>query len=129
VIREKFLSSDPRRFYSFLAAVVALATVTVALLAWLRGTGGGEALEGEAEVRELLAGIPQSGTSLPSEGAPVTILLYEDFRCSACDRFVREIFPDLAERHVEPDEVTVISEALAPPGTSTGFSIQRVSRS
>jgi protein-disulfide isomerase len=122
------LSPDRRRFHSFLAAVVALATVTVALLAWLGETGGGAALEGEAEVRELLAGIPQSGTSLESEGAPVTILLYEDFRCPACDGFVRETFPDLAGRHVKPDEVTVISETLAPPGASTGFSIQRVSR-
>jgi protein-disulfide isomerase len=128
VIREKCSSPERRRFHSFLAAVVALATVTVALLAWLGETGGGAALQGKAEVREHLAGIPQSVPSLGSEGAPVTILLYEGFRCSACDRFVRETFPDLAERHVEPDEVTVISEALAPPGTSTGFSIHGVSR-
>ena len=128
MIREKFSSPDRRRFHPFLAAIVALATVTVALLAWLGETGCGAALQGKAEVRELLAGIPQSVPSLGSEGAPVTILLYEDFRCSACDRFVRETFPDLAERDVEPDEVTVISETLAPPGTSTGFSIQEVSR-
>jgi protein-disulfide isomerase len=128
VIREKFSSPDRRRFHSFLAAIVALATVTVALLAWLSETGGRAALQGKAEVRELLARIPQSVPSLGSEGAPVTILLYKNFRSSACDRFVREAFPDLPERHVEPDEVAVISEALAPPGTSTGFSIQGVSR-
>lgn len=102
MIKEESSSQDRRRFCSFLAAVVALATVTVAFLAWLGEPGGGAALEGEGG-RELLAGIPQGGTSLPSEGTPV--------------------FPNLAERHVESDEVTVISETLAPPGTSTGFSI------
>jgi protein-disulfide isomerase len=116
VIREKFSSPDRRRFYSFLAAIVASATVTVALLlAWLGETSGEAALEGEAEVRELLAGIPKSAPSLGIEGAPVTILLYEDFQCFACAPFVRETFPDLAERHVDPDEVAVISETLAPP--------------
>ena len=74
-----------------LAAVVVLAAVTVALLAWLGETGGGTALEGEAEVREFLAGIPQSGTSLGRMDAPVTIRLYEDFQCPACARFVRDL--------------------------------------
>lgn len=120
MIKEESSSQDRRRFCSFLAAVVALATVTVAFLAWLGEPGGGAALEGEGG-RELLAGIPQGGTSLPSEGTPVTILLYKDFRGPAW--FVQETFPNLAERHVESDEVTVISETLAPPGTSTGFSI------
>lgn len=112
VTKQKSSPPDRRRFYLLLVAVVVLAAVTVALLAWLGETGGG-ALDGEEEVRELLAGIPQSGTSLGRQDAPVTIHLYEDFQCPACARFVRETFPDLVERHVEPGEVRVVSETLA----------------
>ena len=106
-------SNQRRRFYLLLIGVVALAAVTVAFLAWLSETGGGTALEGDAEAQELLAGIPQSETVLGREDAPVTIHLYEDFQCPACAQFIRETFPDLVERHVESGQVRVVSETLA----------------
>jgi protein-disulfide isomerase len=113
VIRQGSSPPNQRRFYSFLFAVVALAAVTVALLAWLGEKGGGRALDGEGDVRELLAGIPQSGATLGSVDAPITVHLYEDFQCPACARFIRETFPALVERHVDPGEVRLVSETLA----------------
>jgi protein-disulfide isomerase len=105
--------SSPRiqsKFYLPLLAVVVLAAVTVALLAWLSESEV-EALT-EAEAQELLEGIPQSGITLGEEGAPVTIRLYEDFQCPACGQFIRESFPDLVEGYVEPGEVRLVSETL-----------------
>jgi protein-disulfide isomerase len=125
VTRQKSSSPNQRRFYLLLVGVVSLAAVTVAFLAWLSetGVGGGTVLEGGTEAQELLAGIPQSGTTLGEEDAPVTILLYEDFQFPACAQFLRETFPDLVERHVEPGEVRVVSQTLAflgPDSISTG---------
>jgi protein-disulfide isomerase len=66
----------------------------------------------EGRVQELLAEVPQDGTTLGSEDAPVTVYLYEDLQCPACARFARETFPDLAAGYVEPGEVKVVSETL-----------------
>jgi protein-disulfide isomerase len=96
------------RFSLLLAGVVVAAVVVVALLVVLSQMG-----RGEEEVRELLADVPQAGTTLGSEDAPVTIYLYEDLQCPACARFTRETFPELVTRYVEPGEVKVVSETIA----------------
>ena len=62
--------------------VVVFAVVATALLVWLSQTSGGE-----GEVLELLAEVPQDGTTLGSEDAPVTVYLYEDLQCPACAAF------------------------------------------
>jgi protein-disulfide isomerase len=98
------------RFYLLLLVVVVLAAVTVALLAWLSESGVGSLTEAEAQ--DLLEGIPQSGSTLGEEGAPVTIRLYEDFQCPACAQFISETYPDLVEGYVEPGEVKLVSETL-----------------
>jgi protein-disulfide isomerase len=66
----------------------------------------------EGRVQELLAEVPQDGTTLGSEDAPVTVYLYEDLQCPACARFARETFPDLVAGYVETGEVKVVSETL-----------------
>ncbi len=63
--------------------------------------------------QEAFADIPQDGTRLGNENAPVTIHLYEDFQCPACGIFARETLPDVVERYVEPGEVKIVSETLA----------------
>lgn len=91
--------------------VVVFALVATALLMWLSQTSGGE-----GEVLELLAEVPQDGTTLGSEDAPVTVYLYEDLQCPACAAFARETFPELVRRYVEPGEVKVVSETIAVLG-------------
>jgi protein-disulfide isomerase len=98
-----------QRFSWLLAIVVVSAVGVAALLVWLSQTSGGS----EEEVRELFADVPQSGTTLGNEDAPVTIYLYEDLQCPSCARFARDTFPELARRYVEPGEVKVVSETLA----------------
>lgn len=97
-----------QRFSWLLGIVVVFAAFVTALLGWLSQTS-----EGEGEVRELLAEVPQDGTTLGSEDAPVTVYLYEDLQCPACAAFARETFPELVRRYVEPGEVKVVSETIA----------------
>jgi protein-disulfide isomerase len=100
-----------QRFSWLLAIVVGSAIVVAALLVWLSQTSGGE-----EEARELLAEVPQDGTTLGNEDAPVTVYLYEDLQCPACAAFTRETFPDLIRRYVEPGEVKIVSETIAVLG-------------
>jgi protein-disulfide isomerase len=70
-------------------------------------------LDGGGGSQEQFAGIPQAGTRLGEEDAPVTIRLYEDFQCPACAQFARETLPDVVERYAEPGEAKLVSETLA----------------
>jgi protein-disulfide isomerase len=88
---------------------VAVSAVAVAaLLVWLSQTSGGD-----EEIQEILAAVPQDGTTLGAEDAPVTVYLYEDLQCPACARFSRETLPDLVTRYVEPGTAKVVAEPIA----------------
>ncbi len=100
-------------FSWYLAVVVVAALAVAALLVWLSQTSSGG---GEEETRELFADVPQDGTTLGNEDAPVAIYLYEDLQCPVCARFARETFPELVRTHVESGEVKVVSETLAVLG-------------
>ncbi len=111
-----------QRFSLLLAVIIVAAIAMAALLVLLSQIGGGRVLSGNAEAQEFLAGVPQEGTTLGRQDAPVTIQLYEDFQCPVCARFLRERFPELVTRYVEPGEVKVVSETLAflgPDSVST----------
>ena len=97
-----------QRSLRLLATVILAAIVVFALLVLLSQISGSE-----EEVQELLADVPQHGTTLGSEDAPVTIYLYEDLQCPACARFTRGTLPDLVTRYVEPGEVKVVAETIA----------------
>lgn len=99
---------NKQRFTWLLGIVVVFAVVATSLLVWLSQISGGE-----GEVLELLAEVPQDGTTLGSEDAPVTVYLYEDLQCPACAAFARKTFPELVRRYVEPGEVKVVSETIA----------------
>jgi protein-disulfide isomerase len=58
-------------------------------------------------------GVPQNGTTLGREDAPVTIRLYEDFQCPACGLFARETVPKLVESRVKTSEAKLIAKPLA----------------
>jgi protein-disulfide isomerase len=98
-------------------AVVVLSVAVAGLLVVLSLLGGGE-----SGSQGIFAGLPQDGTSLGREDAPVTIQFYEDFQCPACGQFARETLPDVVERYVKPGEARLVSETLAflgPDSVST----------
>ena len=99
-----------------LVVLTALAVAVAGLMVLLSQLGGG------GGSREAFAGIPQDGTRLGREDAPVAIRLYEDFQCPACGQFARETLPEVIERHVEPEDAKLVSETMAflgPDSVST----------
>lgn len=92
------------RLLVILAAVAAAVAGLMALLSLLDNGSGSQ---------EVFAGVPQDGTRLGAEDAPVTIQLYEDFQCPACAQFVRDTLPEIVERYVEPGDAKLVSETLA----------------
>jgi protein-disulfide isomerase len=97
---------------TLLALLVAVAIVVAALLVVLSQFGGRSGGSGE-DVGELYAGIPQDGTALGEEDAPMTLYLYEDFQCPFCGQFDREMFPDVVDDYVRDGKVKVVSETMA----------------
>ena len=96
---------------TLLALLVAVAIVVAALLVVLSQLGGGGG--SVDDVGEFYSGIPQDGTALGENDAPVTVHVYEDFQCPFCAQFSREMFPDLVDDYVRNGEVRVVSETMA----------------
>jgi protein-disulfide isomerase len=73
--------------------VAALAIIVVVIVISASGGGGGAPVKANssasrsdvAAVSNLLAGIPQSGETLGSPSAPVTVTEYADLECPVCD--------------------------------------------
>jgi protein-disulfide isomerase len=100
-----------------LVILATVAGVVAGLMVILSQLGGG------GDPPEAFTGVPQDGTRLGREDAPVTVRLYEDFQCPACGQFARETLPEVVERHVEPGDAKLVSETLAflgPDSVSTG---------
>ena len=99
---QKVQKGNPRLLVVLAAFAVVVAGMMV-LLSQLGGVGS----------QGVFAGVPQDGTRLGREDAPVTIRLYEDFQCPACGQFARETLPEVVERHVEPGDAKLVSETMA----------------
>jgi protein-disulfide isomerase len=59
------------------------------------------------------AGIPAVGFAIGSPDAPVTIDLYEDFQCPACEAWGRTVFPMLAANELAAGTVRVVFHDIA----------------
>jgi protein-disulfide isomerase len=101
--------TSPRTLLALLVAVAIVVAALLVVLSQLGGQGTGSA----GDVGDLYAGIPQDGTTLGEQNAPVTLYLYEDFQCPFCGRFDREMFPDLIDDYVRNGKVRVVSETMA----------------
>jgi protein-disulfide isomerase len=87
-----------------LAAVIVLVAVVVA------GTGGGNGTKNSrtpAAVESAFKGIPQSGISLGSPKAPVTMVEFADLQCPFCAEYQRNVFPTVLARYVRTGKVRV----------------------
>ncbi|HTY95927.1 MAG TPA: thioredoxin domain-containing protein, partial [Solirubrobacteraceae bacterium] len=103
-----------RRRLTRLGVVVAVvvAAVVVILLATSsgsstqkHGTKGAEKVE--REVSSLLAGIDQSGNSLGSPTAPVTLQYFGDLECSICRKFTLGALPSLIQHQVREGKLRI----------------------
>jgi protein-disulfide isomerase len=96
---------------------VAVVAVAIAVSSGSGGSGGlrtgSDASKVAAEVQGLLAGIPQSGTTLGSSTAPVTLTYYSDLQCPVCAEFaLKSGFPELLANDVREGKVKVVYRAL-----------------
>ncbi len=89
-------------------AAVVVAIVVVVLTS--QGSGPSPAAKKSAvtTVRQLLDGIPESGTTLGDANAPVTVTEYADLVCSVCDDFARTSETQLIQTEVRPGHVKLV---------------------
>jgi protein-disulfide isomerase len=83
-----------------LGLLAALAVVAVVAVVALAGPGKSEPAKSGAASDALLKGIPQSGITLGSPDAPVTLVEFADLQCPFCAQYERDVFPDIVRRYV-----------------------------
>jgi protein-disulfide isomerase len=70
-------------------------------------------LPGASQVETLFKGIPQTGTTLGSPFAPVTLTEFIDLQCPVCQEFETTVFPDFVQKYVRAGKVKVVMKAWA----------------
>jgi protein-disulfide isomerase len=87
-----------------LAALALVAVLVVAVVTTPHKSSSGSGGDSPATLSEL-DGIPQSGISLGSPDAPVTLVEFADLQCPFCAEYERSVFPELLERYVKTGKV------------------------
>jgi protein-disulfide isomerase len=112
-----------RRSAGMVLVVVAFVAVAIAVTSGRGGTppkpGSPEARGDVAATVALLRGIPESGATLGSAGAPVTVTEYADLECSVCRAFALGAEQTLIARYVRPGGVKLVYRSLCT-ATCTG---------
>ena len=109
----------PQRGRSFslgwLTALALLAGAIVVAIAMLFGSrpAGPVADAGSVTRARVPAGLAMDGLALGKADAPVTIDLYEDFQCPACESWSRNVFPKLASNELASGSVRIVFHDMA----------------
>lgn len=99
-----------QRLLKLASATAFLAVVVVAVLVVIdqsQTEGGDTSLEGLAEVRTDLEGIPQQGLVLGRPQAEVTLVEFGDLQCPACKGFAEDVVPQVIESKVRSGEAKI----------------------
>ena len=100
------LARKRRIQYLSLAAFAAVALIVALIVISQSGGNGSSAppanVKGASEAAAEVSGIPQSGTTLGTAGAPVTVIEYGDPQCSSCRAFSEQVAPQLISAEVRP---------------------------
>jgi protein-disulfide isomerase len=100
------------------ALVVVVVAALAAVIAFGAGAGGAAKVAAPksraavATVKRLLDGIPQSGMTLGSPTAPVTITEYADLVCPVCAQYATTTEPQLIARYVRRGKVKLVMRGL-----------------
>jgi len=122
-------AAQRRRLYLFGAIALVAVVIVGAVIAITSGSSSNSsqsASASAAQVRKLLAGIPQSGGTLGRASAPVTVTLFEDLECPVCRAFTLGGANQLIERDVRSGRVKLVFRSLqtATPDPTT-FQVQQ----
>jgi protein-disulfide isomerase len=96
-----------------LLPVLAIAAILIATAILGFGVGGSPSQKQiDQEVTALLAGIPQQGTTLGSQDAPVTLRMFADLECPTVQRFVESYLPSILSGWVRAGTVKLEYRSL-----------------
>lgn len=114
-----------RRLQIFGGAIAVVVGVIVAVILLSGGTqtpatqGASTGLQTGAKehrlvsnVESLLAGIPQSGSTLGKPSAPVTMQYFGDLECPVCQAFTLLVFPKFIQQEVRTGHVKVVYRSM-----------------
>ena len=107
-----------RRRLQLMGSVVAIAVVAVVVILLATGGGGSHPLKSKEKEKEatvvdtLIAGIPQSGNTLGSPTAPVTLRYFGDLECPICKEFTLGVLPSLIEKFVRTGKMRIEYHSL-----------------
>lgn len=100
------LARKRRIQYLSLVAFAAVALIVALIVISQSGGNGSSAppanVKGAPQAAAEVSGIPQSGTTLGTAGAPVTVIEYGDPQCSSCKAFSEQVAPQLISAEVRP---------------------------
>ena len=129
---EQAAAADTLRRKRLTQLGIASAVVVVIILVIVVATSGGsktsvpkasskQASQTAAEVNSLLAGIPQSGNTLGSPNAPVTLQYFGDLECPICKEFSLAALPTLIRNYVATGKLKIefhsMQTATSEPST------------
>ncbi len=107
-----------RRIIQLGLALGAAVVVVVAAIVISSGGGGTTTSTSQPpttakpQVNALIAGIPQSGTTLGNPNAPVTMDYYGDLECPICQEFTLQTFPTVVADLVRTGKMKVVYRSL-----------------
>ena len=107
---------------SALGIVGGLAVVVLAIVLGARPAPASSEPE-MVTIAHVPAGLATDGFVLGRADAPVTIDLYEDFQCPACEAWGRDVFPSLASNELAAGTVRIVFHDMAflgPESTDAG---------
>jgi protein-disulfide isomerase len=112
-VDQRRAAHEPRRIGIGLVSILALVAGAV-LVAVVVILGAKPATPTGSVVRALApAGIPSAGRILGSATAPVTLDLYEDFQCPACEQWGQNVFPSLIRNELAAGTVRIAYHGFA----------------
>jgi protein-disulfide isomerase len=88
-----------------LLAGLAIVAVLVAVVVASPGKDSSTKDSSPSAVVSSLKGIPQSGVTLGSPNAPVTMIEFADLQCPFCAEYSRNVLPTLIDRYVRTGKV------------------------
>jgi protein-disulfide isomerase len=134
--QEQASKETTRRRLQLMGGVVAVVVVAIVVILVATGGGGKSGLvkkgstgeEGVVKtVTALVGGIPQSGNTLGSSTAPVTLKYFGDLECPICKEFTLGVLPSLVEKYVRSGKMRIeyhsLETATREPET---FKLQQV---